>query len=85
MPSTDPQPIPPDDTRAANAVAEALERHQFSDWYHALLSSAIDQTGDVFSAIEVADSAFEATPKDPGNAPEEDDAEAIGLGVKEPQ
>src|SRR5206468_7431478 len=63
-----------------NRIAEALQEHGYSDWYIALLTAAIEETGDVAEAIDVANSAWEEVGEDPENAPQGDDLwESLGI------
>jgi hypothetical protein len=72
-----------DDTVAlanTNRIADALQDHAYSDWYIALLTAAIEETGDVAEAIDVANAAWEEVGEDPDNAPQEDDLwESLGI------
>jgi len=47
----------------AATVAMALEAHGFNDWYYALLSAALDETGGVMQAIDLAHDLYEKHPK----------------------
>ena len=50
---------------AAEITDEACRRHNYDDWYLALLHTAIDETGDLREAIKVADAAYEENPTSP--------------------
>ncbi len=66
------------DKQTVNRIADALAAHQFDDWYHALLSAALDEhKGDVAKAIAAADATFEANPKAPAVTPQPGDAAAV--------
>jgi hypothetical protein len=49
----------------AGLIADALESHQWSDWYIALFHAALNQTRDVQKALDVADAVFKEHPTDP--------------------
>lgn len=62
------------DASLHDAIATLLERLDGpnGDWYEALLHAALDATGDLPTAIEMADAAIEDSPE----APEDDDSDA---------
>lgn len=53
-----------DGSDTVNAIADAISAHDGSDWYIAILSSALDMTQDVSAAITVADAAYEEKSED---------------------
>lgn len=61
-------------------IAGALQEHAYSDGYIALLTAAVEETGDVAEAIEVANTAWEKVSEDPGVEPQGEDLwEALGV------
>lgn len=62
----------------AESVADALEAHQFDDWYFALLCAALEVSDGVAEAVALADAAY-AEPE-PEIVSQDDDAEAV-LGI----
>jgi hypothetical protein len=48
----------------ARLVADALQQHDFDDWYIAIFSAALDQLGDVHKAIAAANRVYNENPKD---------------------
>jgi hypothetical protein len=60
----------------ADALAEALEQHDYSDWYIALLHAALDKVNNLEQAITVADEVFDRQPED-NSKPRPDDEEAV--------
>lgn len=70
-------------------LADALEEHDFDDWYIALLYGALDENqGKVNESIESADAAYEMNPEPPRGAAlgEEQEAEtdSVDSGDEEP-
>lgn len=51
----------------ADAIADALEDHDYADWYVALLMAALDKVKDVPSAIALANKAHDAEPEEVPN------------------
>lgn len=65
-------------------IADALREHAYRDCYIALLTVAVEETGDVAEGIEVANVAWEKVSGDPENEPQEDDLwEALGVSKVE--
>lgn len=56
----------------AEMLADALEEHDWSDWYMALLAVALDQTGNLPDAIDLANHVAELHPLDV-SSPRSDD------------
>jgi hypothetical protein len=58
-------------------LADALEEHDYSDWYSAILHTALEETkGEVRKAIEVANAVYKENPEDT-SSPSEDDAQKV--------
>jgi hypothetical protein len=66
---------------AAELTADALEVHEYDDWYIALLSAALNETEDLRAAIAVADRVYDEHPED-DSEPADDDVKAV-FGVDE--
>jgi hypothetical protein len=49
-------------------LADELAKHQYDDWYVALLSAALTETGSLEEALKVAAKAHKATPQNPTGA-----------------
>ncbi len=47
----------------ANAIADALAKHHYEDWYIALLHSAMNEVDDLEEAIAVADGVYRLSPE----------------------
>lgn len=63
-------------TPEQQALADALERQGYDDWYSALLHAAIQETADVDQAIATADKLFAEHPADQ-STPQDDDADVL--------
>lgn len=57
-------------------IAEALESHDYDDWYQALLSAAFDQVNSLEDAIGLANTFYAEHPVD-DSEPQDDDADEV--------
>jgi hypothetical protein len=57
-------------------LADALEAHGYDEWYSAILHSALEETKDATTAVQVAEEVFRANPTDT-STPQDDDADAL--------
>lgn len=63
-------------TNDQKLLTDVLEKHEYSDWYSALLHAALEETKDISKAVQAADAMFAKHPTDPSK-PQEDDAGAL--------
>jgi hypothetical protein len=63
-------------TKDQEILVSALEKHDYDEWYSAILHTAMEETKNAARAVEVADKIFADNPKDTSK-PEKDDADAL--------